>query len=70
MCIRDRFRNQEGDWKFTFDQEKILQSYYEANQLLIICMNSASEISPSVRKGIEDTLLLPYIELEETEWQA
>jgi len=65
-----QFRNQEGDWKFTFDQEKILQSYYEANQLLIICMNSASEISPSVRKGIEDTLLLPYTELEETEWQA
>jgi len=45
------------------------QRYYDANQLLIDCLNSNCEVTVAVRQEIEAALLLPQKELEEREWQ-
>jgi hypothetical protein len=45
----------------------LLQQYYNANLLLIECLNSACYVSRSVREEIEATLLLPVAELEKRE---
>jgi hypothetical protein len=36
-----------------------LQQYYDANKLLVDCLNSDCYVSRIVREAIEDTLLLP-----------
>ena len=56
VCI-DR-RNIGHDWQFTYEQVKLLEQYYEANLLLVDCMNR-SYVSKQVRKEIESTMLLP-----------
>jgi predicted NACHT family NTPase len=46
------------DWHFTHYQKQLLQQYYEANKLLVNCLNSGCEVTDSVRQQIEETLLL------------
>lgn len=65
-----QYRNIHHPWKFSSDQERILKCYYDANQLLVDCLNSNCEITKSVRQEIEATLLLPQQELEDREWQG
>jgi predicted NACHT family NTPase len=62
-------RDISNQWKFSADQQTVLQSYYDANQLLLDCLNSNCEVTPSIREEIESSLLLPQIELEEREWE-
>nr|WP_322719785.1 hypothetical protein [Nostoc sp. ChiQUE02]MDZ8232839.1 hypothetical protein [Nostoc sp. ChiQUE02] len=52
-------RNIGHDWQFNDDQRQLLQQYYDANKLLVDCLNSECYVSRSVRQEIEDTLLLP-----------
>lgn len=52
------------DWQFSDEQKKLLQQYYDANKLLVSCLNTATE---KVRSYIEDTLLLPMDEIGEIE---
>ncbi len=52
-------RNIGHDWQFTDQQKELLQQYYDANQLLVDCLNSECYVSRDVRQQIEDTLLLP-----------
>ncbi len=56
--------------QFTPEQQQVLQRYYDASQLLVDCLNSNCEVTPSIRQEIEDTLLLPQKELEDREWQG
>ncbi|MEE3716635.1 hypothetical protein V2H45_07750 [Tumidithrix elongata RA019] len=58
--VRFNRRNIGHDWQFTDDDEqvKLLEKYYEANRLLVQCMNR-SYVSKQVRDEIEATLLLP-----------
>lgn len=56
LCIKHR--NIGHDWQFTNDQVELLKKYYEANHLLVQCMNR-SYVSKQVREEIESTLLLP-----------
>lgn len=51
-------------WRFSTQQQKLLEQYYEANKLLVDCLNSASNVTPEVRSHIEETLLLPMAEIE------
>lgn len=46
------------DWNFNKAQEELLNKYYEANVLLMACLNNAY-VSNEVRQEIENTLLLP-----------
>jgi hypothetical protein len=49
------------NWQYNGEQQKLLKQYYDLNELLVDCLNSASE---KVRSHIEDTLLLPIAEIE------
>ncbi|PHM08128.1 NACHT C-terminal helical domain 2-containing protein [Nostoc sp. 'Peltigera malacea cyanobiont' DB3992] len=50
-----------ADWQFSEEERQQLRQYYDANRLLVDCLNKASE---KVRSHIEDTLLLPIAEIE------
>ncbi len=63
-------RNIQHQWDFSPEQQQVLQRYYDANQLLIDCLNSNCEVTVAVRQEIEAALLLPQKELEEREWQG
>ncbi|HEY9671998.1 MAG TPA: hypothetical protein V6D11_11170 [Waterburya sp.] len=57
-------RNIGHDWQFSDAQLQLLHHYYNANKLLVDCLNSDCYVSREVRQGIEDTLLLPMSEIE------
>jgi predicted NACHT family NTPase len=65
-----RYRDIHHLWQFTREQQQVLQRYYDANQLLIDCLNSNCEVTAAIRQEIEATLLLPQQELEDREWQG
>ncbi|MBE8998563.1 helix-turn-helix domain-containing protein [Nostoc sp. LEGE 12447] len=50
-----------ADWQLSEQEKQQLRQYYDANRLLVDCLNSASD---EVRSHIEDTLLLPIAEIE------
>ncbi len=58
------YRNIGHDWQFNEQQKELLEQYYEANLLLVDCLNSSSDVTPAVRSHIEETLLLPIAEIE------
>jgi predicted NACHT family NTPase len=64
------YRNIHHPWQFSPEQQQVLQRYYDANQLLIDCLNSNCEVTAAIRQDIEATLLLPQKELEDREWQG
>ncbi|GAP93692.1 NACHT domain-containing protein [Leptolyngbya sp. NIES-2104] len=65
-----QYRNIQHPWQFSPEQQQVLQRYYDANQLLMDCLNSNCEVTAAIRQEIEDTLLLPQKELEDREWQG
>ncbi len=56
--VLDDHRNQ-NHWHFSPEQQEVLQQYYEANQLLLDCLNSNCEVTAAVRQEIEAALLRP-----------
>jgi predicted NACHT family NTPase len=63
------YRDINHPWQFSPEQQRSLQRYYDANQLLLDCLSSNSEVTGAIRQEIETTLLLPQKELEDREWQ-
>ncbi len=63
------YRQIHHRWQFNPEQQQTLQHYYDANQLLLDCLRSNSEVTATVRQEIEATLLLPQKELEAREWE-
>ena len=57
-------RNIGHDWQFRNEQKELLKQYYDANKLLVDCLNSDCNVTPAVRSHIEDTLLLPIAEIQ------
>ncbi|MEO1353340.1 MAG: NACHT domain-containing NTPase [Cyanobacteria bacterium J06635_15] len=57
-------RNIGHDWQFTDTQKGKLQQYYDANKLLVDCLNSDCYVTKATRQEIEETLLLPMSEIE------
>jgi predicted NACHT family NTPase len=57
-------RNIALDWKFSENQKQRLQQYYDANKLLMDCLNSDCNVSPKVKQEIEETLFLPIAEIQ------
>ncbi len=53
-----KYRNIGHDWQFNQQQIELLQQYYDANKLLVDCLNYAVSVTPLVRQEIEETLLL------------
>ncbi|MBE9224898.1 NACHT domain-containing NTPase [Phormidium sp. LEGE 05292] len=58
-----KYRNVGHNWQFNESQKQLLQQYYNANKLLIDCMNSGCNISSEMRKIIEETLFLPMVDI-------
>lgn len=50
--------------QFSIEDWHVLLQYYDANRLLVDCLNNASNVSLEMRSHIEDTLLLPIAEIE------
>ncbi|MCG5058693.1 MAG: NACHT domain-containing NTPase [Limnoraphis sp. WC205] len=63
-----QYRNIGHNWKFNDEQKELLQQYYDANLLLVECLNSDCYVSREVRQEIEETLLLPIEEMEK--WKS
>ncbi|MBE9127324.1 MULTISPECIES: NACHT domain-containing protein [unclassified Coleofasciculus] len=59
-----QYRNIGHDWQFSNKQKEVIKQYYDANKLLVDCLNSTGTVTPAVREEIEDTLLLPIAEIE------
>ncbi|MEG4068323.1 NACHT domain-containing NTPase [Microcoleus sp. Pol11C2] len=60
------YRNIGHDWLFSEQQKSLLKKYYDANKLLVYCLNSGCNVSPAVRQEIEETLLLPIANIKKT----
>jgi hypothetical protein len=62
-------RNIHLEWQFRFSPEdwQVLLQYYDANRLLVDCLNNSSNLSSEVRSQIEDKLLLPIEKLRKSE---
>jgi hypothetical protein len=60
-----RYRNIGHDWQFSKQQQELLQQYYDANTLLVDCLNRSCNVTPAVRSNIEETLLLPIALIEQ-----
>jgi predicted NACHT family NTPase len=58
-CILIQHRNIGHDWQFSEAQKELLRQYYDANKLLVDCLNSDCYVSREVRAEIEANLLLP-----------
>lgn len=52
-------RNIGHQWHWDHSGEQHLEQYTYVNQLLVECLNSKGQITPSVRQGIEEGFLLP-----------
>ncbi|MBW4423858.1 MAG: NACHT domain-containing protein [Nostoc desertorum CM1-VF14] len=50
-------------------QHQLLSSYYEANNLLLDCLNSDCYVSREVRQEIENTLVLPISKFKNSQFQ-
>ncbi|WP_206753905.1 NACHT domain-containing NTPase [Microcoleus sp. FACHB-1515] len=59
-----KYRDVGHNWQFSEEQEELLHQYYDANLLLVNCLNSDCYVSREVRQEIEETLLLPIAEIE------
>jgi predicted NACHT family NTPase len=58
-----KFRNGGYKPQFSKQQREALKQYYDANQLLVDCLNSNYYVTRTVRAEIESTLLLPLAEI-------
>lgn len=54
-----KYRKIGYDWQLNQQQKEASQQYYRANEFLIECLNIDCQISPELRKDIEENLLLP-----------
>ncbi|MCX5962914.1 MAG: NACHT domain-containing protein [Cyanobacteria bacterium] len=61
LMIEDR--NIGHDWQFSESQKKLMSKYYDANKLLVDCLNSECYANRQVLQQIENTLLLPLAEI-------
>lgn len=64
MAIMINHRNISHDWQFSDNQKNLLQQYYDANKLLVDCLNSDCYVTQEVRQQIEGSLLSPVNQQE------
>ncbi len=57
--ITIKYHNIGHHWQFSEVQRKLLLQYYDANKVLVDCLNSDCYVSREVRAEIEASLLLP-----------
>ena len=65
--IRDmmiNYLNIGHTWKFSNEQKLLFHQYYISNKLILDCLNNGCVTNNVIMEKIEDTLLLPFDELE------
>ncbi len=67
--VMNLHRNIGLDLQFTEEQKELIQEYYYANKLLVDCLKSSFDVSADVKREIEETLLLPFDEMEKRQKQ-
>lgn len=60
LAKKNRHIGTDG-WKFSSDEKQLLKQYYEANVLLVECLNTDCFIDPKTRQEVLDSLLLPNL---------
>ncbi|MBD2315584.1 NACHT domain-containing protein [Phormidium tenue] len=55
------YRNIGHNWKFTNEQHKKMEQYYQANRLLVECLKSDCYVRRETRQEIEESMLLPSV---------
>ncbi len=63
--IMIKYCNIGHDWQFSEEQVELLRQYYDANELLLECLDS-DYVSQEVKQEIEKALLLPSLILKST----
>ena len=63
-------RNIGHSWQFSEQQRSALSQYYDANSLLVYCLNSDCYMTRTVREEIEETLFLPFVEIQQRKGAA
>ena len=58
-------RNIGHDWQFSDQQREALRQYYNANWLLLDCLNTNCYVTRAMREELKETLLLPVAEIRE-----
>ncbi len=58
-------RNIGHSWQFSEQQQEVLSQYYDANSMLVDCLNSYCYVTRAVREEIEETLFLPITEIQQ-----
>nr|WP_242056757.1 NACHT domain-containing NTPase [Planktothrix sp. FACHB-1355] len=58
-----KYRYIGHDWQFSNKHKDRVQEYYDANKLLVDCLNSSFVLSDEVRQEIEENLLFPTAEI-------
>jgi hypothetical protein len=69
LILKHKFGDNWQFSEFNDQQKKLLQQYYDANLLLVECLNSDCYVSREVRQKIEDELLLPIAEINKRQQQ-
>lgn len=60
-AVMIELRNFDGNWLFSTQQRQVLRQYYDANQLMLDCLNTDCYVTRPVREEIAETLLMPAI---------
>ena len=63
-AVMIKHRHLGRDWQFSEQQKEALKQYYDANQLLVDCLNSNCYATRPVREKILQNLLLPIAEIQ------
>lgn len=63
-AVQIKYRNIGYDWQFSRQQKQALQQYHDATKLLVDCIKSSCYMTHAVREELEETLLLPIVEVE------
>lgn len=63
--LLNRYRNIDLNWQFSEDEWQILRTYCYANKLVVNCLNNHSQIHPEIETYIENTLFLPFEQIEQ-----
>jgi hypothetical protein len=65
-----KYRNIGHDGQFSEQQQSLLRKYYDANKLLVDCLNSGCNLSATLWQEIEGTLLLPIALIKKTGYKC
>lgn len=52
------------NWQLNNEEKELFKQYYNANNLLVDCLNKVIAMSDNVREQIEEKLFLPIAEIE------